>query len=410
MKKLFEKRVSSAVQTIWIEQNFNDGAAAKKILEEAAAGEDGDACYFLGRCYLGECFVNPAFGFPEDDELGYEYFNKSLEYGSAAGMFGSMRAAGFEPKRGTYVYPPYVSLREIWAVINEMAENGELFCQYMIATAYYFGDVIKFLEYDPESIDLAQVQYWKNIAASMYEKCIEQGMGMAIQNLINILTSGDYGMPKQEERARLFRHIGADMHMGVYELETGREYEDSEPEKARELYERAILHGEPGAYYYLGELYSFRGKLPRDLNKAKECYEMGLKKGANITGCITGCSNCLGEIYFYGGQGIAPDYEKAVQYFLAVRENNDWASDMLGTCYLKGLGTPTDYASAKKEFEIYTNEALSAIGLGEIYAYGLGVTQDIKKGMEYWDKFPMHPRVIENKKNFKKTLFGWKQR
>ena len=152
MIKLFDKRVSDAVHTIWVKQDFENGDIAKKILEKAAAEGDGDACYFLGRCYLGECFVNPAFGFLEDDQLGFEYFNKSLEYGSAVGMFGSMRAVGFEPTRGTYVYPPYVSLREIWAVVNEMAENGELFCQYMIATAYYFGDVIKFLEFDPDSM------------------------------------------------------------------------------------------------------------------------------------------------------------------------------------------------------------------------------------------------------------------
>lgn len=406
MIKLFDKRVSDAVHTIWVKQDFENGDIAKKILEKAAAEGDGDACYFLGRCYLGECFVNPAFGFLEDDQLGFEYFNKSLEYGSAVGMFGSMRAVGFEPTRGTYVYPPYVSLREIWAVVNEMAENGELFCQYMIATAYYFGDVIKFLEYDPEKIGLTQIQCWKNLAASLYEKCVEQGMGMAIWNLINILTSGDYGMPKQEERARLFRHLGADMHIGIYELETGIEYRDSEPEKAKDFYERAILHREPGAYYYLGELYSFRGKLPRDLNRAKECYEMGLKQGANIIGCL----NCLGEIYFYGGPQIAPDYEKAVQYFLMAKKENDWACDMLGTCYLKGLGIPIDYVAAKKEFELYTKKALSAIGLGEIYAYGLGVPQDIKKGMAYWNRFPEHSRVIENKRNFKKTLFGWKQR
>lgn len=405
MKKSFDEKVSYAIQTIWVKQDLENGAVAKMMLEKAAAKGDGDACYFLGRCYLGESFVSPAFEFPENEELGFEYLNKSLDYGSAVGMFGAMRVAGFVPDRGTYVYPPYVSLREVWAVINEMAENGEVFCQYMIATAYYFGDVVEFLEYPDSDITLEQVQYWRNLAASMYEKCVERGMGIAIRNLINILTSGHYGLPKQEERAQMFRQLGADMHIGEYEVEIGREYKDSEPEKARELFERAILHGGWGAYYYLGELYSFRGKLPRDLNKAREYYEMGLKKKANKTGC----SNCLGEIYFYGGQGIEPDYQKAVQYFLAVRKNNDWASDMLGTCYLKGLGTSVDYAAAKKEFEIYENETLSAIGLGEIYAYGLGVPQDIKKGMDYWNRFPEHPRVIENKKNFKRTLFGWKQ-
>ena len=55
-------------------------------------------------------------------------------------------------------------------------------------------------------------------------------------------------------------------------------------------------------------------------------------------------------------------------------------------------------------------EELCIIGLGEIYAYGLGVPQDIKRGMEYWNKLPQDERVLEHKQNFKKTLFGWKQK
>mgnify|MGYP002515126688 CR=1 FL=1 len=65
---------------------------------------------------------------------------------------------------------------------------------------------------------------------------------------------------------------------------------------------------------------------------------------------------------------------------------------------------------SKEELERYPGEALSAVGLGEIYAYGLGVPVDIKKAMTYWDKFPKHEHVIEHKKHFKKTLFGgWKR-
>ena len=82
---------------------------------------------------------------------------------------------------------------------------------------------------------------------------------------------------------------------------------------------------------------------------------------------------------------------------------------MLGTCYLKGLGTQVDYVKAKEEFERCPEKALSAVGLGEIYAYGLGVPVDIKKAMSYLDKFPQHEHVIANKKNFKRTLFGWKR-
>ena len=82
---------------------------------------------------------------------------------------------------------------------------------------------------------------------------------------------------------------------------------------------------------------------------------------------------------------------------------------MLGHCYLKGLGTGVDYAAAKTEFLVYTGDKLSAIGLGEIYCYGLGVKQDIAKGMTYLNRFADDPRVKEIKSHFKKRLFGWKQ-
>ena len=83
--------------------------------------------------------------------------------------------------------------------------------------------------------------------------------------------------------------------------------------------------------------------------------------------------------------------------------------------YVMGLGDVTEasgeaeWIRAKEQFDRYPGEELSAIGLGEIYAYGLGVPVDIKKAMESWNLFSSNPRVIENKKNFKKTLFGWKR-
>lgn len=66
---------------------------------------------------------------------------------------------------------------------------------------------------------------------------------------------------------------------------------------------------------------------------------------------------------------------------------------MLGTCYLKGWGTSIDYEAARNEFLVYPAEELSAIGLGEIYCFGLGVKQNIRTGMEYLDKFPNNPTL-----------------
>lgn len=404
MGKIFDDRVDYAINNIWINPWSGNGEKALQLLTEAANEEDGDACFFLARCYFGPSFVNPIFGFPEDDELGYEWLNKGLEYGSPVAMFGAMRVGGFEPKNGTFVYPPFSSLREIWDKVEEMAYSGEVFCQYMIANAYYYGDCIKIFSIPDSEVSLSMVQDWMYKAIELYEKCIANGLGLGIQNLINIITSGDYGIPVNEKRASELRRIGADMKIGAFERAVGREIENENPAKAVEMYERALLHGDKYSYYYLGMMYTYNGKMGVNLPKALEYFENELKYDPESIRA----KNRISEILFYGGEGVQTDYDRVFKLLSEVYNENDWGSDMLGTCYLKGLGTPVNYEKAREILSKYTADTLNAIGLGEIYCYGLGVPQDISRGMKYFDQFPNHPRVIENKRHFKKTLFGWK--
>lgn len=63
-------------------------------------------------------------------------------------MFGTQRLGGFEPRCGSYVHHPYTSMKEVWDEVNSMAENGQVFCQYMIGNAYCYGDCIEMLGYD----------------------------------------------------------------------------------------------------------------------------------------------------------------------------------------------------------------------------------------------------------------------
>lgn len=296
-------------------------------------------------------------------------------------------------------------MAEAWQEVERKANAGQGFCQFMLGAACYYGDAPYIFGVEERQWEKAMVPYRK-MAISWLEKSIANGYERGIGMMICIYSEGAYGIPEDKNKQNQYIQIGADRKIGRFEYMLGGLWEEKgEIGKAKELYERAIAHCEYDACYRLGNFYSFGGKLPRNLAKAKECYELGVNKADEKADC----ANRLGEIYFYGGDGVPVDYDRAFFYFKAARREDDWASELLGTCYLKGLGTPVDYVAARKEFEIYPNECLSSIGLGEIYAFGLGVQQDIKRGIKYFKKFPDHPRVMENMKHFKKTAFGWKQ-
>lgn len=406
-----DERVKEAVRILWLVKDYEKGAAAKELLEQAAKEGDPDAYYFLARCYAGTGFIDPNFGFPEDDNKAYGNLDLSIEKGSALGMFAGMRFGGFKPRCGSFVHAPYQSLKEVWDEVCKKADSGDLFIKYLVANAYYYGDVARFMGVDFSHVSRQyldnQFKEWAMTAIPMYEELISRDLlFLVIGNYLDIITSGDYGVPKNMQRAMELKRMAADKGDSYYMVRYGRDLEESDPDQAAAYYQRGIDNGNASGYYYLGHLYTFRGKKPRDLRTAKEFFEKGLEaKSEEI-----GCNNCLGEIYFYGGDGIAINYEKAFYHLLAANnEDNHWGAGMLGTCYLKGWGTTTDYLKARKEFCHRKEDELSAVGLGEIYAYGLGVVADIKAAMEFWNKFPDNPRVIENKKRFKKTLFGWKQ-
>ncbi len=96
----------------------------------------------------------------------------------------------------------------------------------------------------------------------------------------------------------------------------------------------------------------------------------------------------------------------------AHRNGNNWGNDMLGLCYLFGYGCQRDPARARALFEEakYSSDRKS-YGLGLIYADGLGVPENIGKGVEYLQKAGNYPPAQEALLRFKKTIFGkWVRR
>lgn len=365
MALIFDERVERAIQIIWFERNPDRREEALALLREAANLGDGDAFYFLGRCYLGKSYVDPVMELPLDTTLAHECFHQSLIFESAVGMFGTMHLEGYQPPDGTGVHLPYHSKKEIWDAVSQMAGQGQAFCKFLIANAYYYCTADDFLGITPKNAGdkkFERLKYeWTATAVRLYEECVACGLGIAIPNLVDVLRTGRNGAPVQRQRARNYIYIGADMGIGAYERIVGNEYrDDNELTKALEMYERALAHKDDYAYYCLGKLYTYNGALPLDLKKALSYLEKGYAKLSDDAGFC----NLLGEIYFRGGEDIKPDYEQAFLLLSkAYFKGSTWGSDMLGTCYLNGLGTAPNLNMARKLFELHPKKPLAIGGL-----------------------------------------------
>lgn len=399
------EKVEQAVKILWGKVDPEKGAEAKKWLEEAVEEGDGDACFYLARCYFGKCFINPAFGFEENDPKGEAILEKGLERGSAIAMFGARRVGGFKPARNTFVYPPYNSDKEIWDAVEQKAETGSAFCKLMLANAYYFGDVIEMKGIPENEIDANMVQGFMLEAAYLYEQCLDKGLAFGANNLVQIFKKGEYGIPQDMEKVHEIEQKAADLNIADFETAVGIRYLDTDVNKAEEYLLRGAKHGDSYAYLKLLRFYSYGGHGTQDLRKAMSYGKKGLEMDPDQVGFC----NYLGEIYYYGGDGMEPDYARAVEHFERVISENNWSAGMLGTCYLKGLGTAKDVKKAYEMFQKRDEDELCDIGLGEIYCYGLNGEQNIKAGMQYLNKYPNNERAQEIKSHFKKTLFGWKQ-
>lgn len=358
MAALFDERVEKAIQLIWFDTHSGRREEALAMLRDAANMGDGDAYYFLGRCYLGRSYVDPAVEMPEDKKFAYECFDMSLAFESAVGIFGTLHLEG-------YPHPSCADKKKIWDNISQKADDGQLFCKFLIANEYYYGTAGDFLDISPESVGTKRYERllyeWIAAAVRLYEECVAGGLGIAIPNLVDILRNGKNGAPVQRQKAENYIQTGADMRIGAYERMVGNKYRDSNrPAKAVEMYERALSHKDIYAYYCLGKLYTFNGALPLDLKKALSY----LEKGYSLLPDDTGFCNLLGEIYFRGGQGIARDYEQAFLLLSKAYFNGStWGADLLGTCYLNGLGCEPNPGLAQKLFEQDRKKSLSAGGL-----------------------------------------------
>lgn len=111
----------------------------------------------------------------------------------------------------------------------------------------------------------------------------------------------------------------------------------------------------------------------------------------------------MGNMYYYGTDGLKVDKEQAVYWFrLSADQNYANAENMLGICFHYGYGVNVD---KKMGFQLYERSykhgnVAGLDNMGVCYESGDGVEQDLKKAIECYEE------GIEKNSNFAKYRLG----
>ncbi len=415
MGKYFSDVVDQAIEDIYYCYDPQRAAGAIQPLAEASNNGDADAAYILSRCLSGPQYSWSYHPFPEDDEGVERLIRRSIKLGSAIGVLGAMRCGMLTPEMEEAM--PFENLQQAWDAVYEKAEAGSLFCQNMIGNTYFWLDIVRIQGKSRENFksDAEFGQFLRDSELKCipwFERAFQGGMGFAGRNLYNLYQDGDDGtFPPQPEKARALARQGAELGYPDWQERYAGILKDKDgwSQEVFDLYSAAAGHGQLSSWFYVGYAYELGKVVPKDCREAMKCYELGLQDPGEV-----GCANRAGRLYFLGQDGIPQDYPQAVRLLEQARATgkNTWGCDMLGCCYLFGWGCQKDLGRALQLLqETDHNSDLRNYGLGLIYADGLGIPEDIKKGVEYLQKAQKYAPAQEALLRFKKSLFGkWVRR
>ena len=95
----------------------------------------------------------------------------------------------------------------------------------------------------------------------------------------------------------------------------------------------------------------------------------------------------LGADYYYGENGKAQDYKRAVAYLTqSANAGNAKAQSLLGYCYEKGNGVAQDYSQALNWYLLAAdqNDSFGQSALGYLYEKGYGGVKVDLETAKYW--------------------------
>jgi len=407
--KYFSDVVDKAMEDLYYCYDSKRAKAAQEALFQAAKQGDADACYFLSRCFSGSCYSWDYHPFEENDVVAYAMLRQGISLGSAVAVLGALRMDMLTPELRELM--PFTSVKEAWEAVYEKAQAGCLFCQYMIGNTYYFLDIIE-IE-DRKESEFGSKEEWdhwrrEQMERSLpwFEKAFSGGMGLAGRNYRNYygLGRGELIPPVYEKKLEILQK-GAQLAYPdwMYYLAFELYYKLKKPEEALPWALHAAQAGHLSGWHIVGDIYWEGKAVKQDLAYALECFEKTAGYGNDTYGCRR-----AGEMYFLG-LGTERDYARAVQYL--EKKGEEDGDDMLGICCLLGYGCKQDPARGKMLLEKSADRIYKRYGLGIMYAEGIGVEEDIQKGVEYLKAAGEYEPAKKALKNYKRSLFGvWRRK
>ena len=152
---------------------------------------------------------------------------------------------------------------------------------------------------------------------------------------------------------------------------------------ALKLATEEALDGNHAAQALLGEIYQSGQAVPRDLDKAREWYEIAAYNGNPQA------AHRLGIFYLNGLGGLEQDSKQAYDYFTFASDQGDITAKLrLGLLYLAGEGVPRDYEKAEEliEFVALKNNPVAQYSLGAALFDGEFGVPDQERGMQWLKK------------------------
>lgn len=380
-----------------------NGDKGKVLLERAMERGDKDAPYFLACCYGGDDFIWSGHKFVPDTRVYQKYNLLAIERGCSIACIAGMNMQGFGDLST-------IQLSGHLMAVEEMAKNGEAFCQYVLGRMHYLGHDTVFLTDKQKSDEVVMGQFVVDglkKSVDYLKASFENGMSLAGTILYNLYKNGvrNYYTAKTLSDAENIHKMGAELgycdhqcFWGIYLTKKGEE------DEAFAWFKHAEMKKEPKVYVHIGTYYH---KVHPDYPKAVEYYLRGIKENNDIR-----AKELYGEMVCddYEIDDIERDYDQAIKWLEEAEEaGSDRGVPTLAILLINGKAKYQNPPKAKRLLDVYvgchSGNCKTDYAYGLMLTRGLCVPRDISEGMEYL-RASHHPLAGLEMARYKENIFG----